>query len=298
MSSPRRFVGKFVLPGLLVAFWPPAWAADRVYVAGFQAVYWTWPPLPPPPGPSKALAWVSRGMAFNVGQFPESILWTAVFGPNGRSTPSEPASVSALPGAGVTLPGAMPSDPVFNEYDVPASIVVSGEVEKVAWDAVCAADPGNPASPTLTLPQGRAPMPVYRGLFPAGARVLTNEMVLGNPAVPDSCGANQRYFRRVNVTLFNGGAAPGTFVVRALPRQSSTRVIFEMAVTLGPGEVRQVNRLPIPVEDVPENRYPGGVSVWLTVTCDQPFLGYASTIFENPEPGALPFEVFAFRSGT
>ena len=141
-------------------------------------------------------------------------------------------------------------------------------------------------------------MPVYRGLFPAGARVVTNEMVLGNPAVPDSCGANQRYFRRVNVTLFNGGAAPGTFVVRAIPRQNSTRVIFEMTVTLGPGEVRQVNRLPIPVEDVPENRYPGGVSVWLTVTCDQPFLGYASTIFENPEAGALPFEAFGFRSGT
>ena len=35
--------------------------------------------------------------------------------------------------------------------------------------------------------------------------------------------------------------------------------------------------------------------VWLRISCDQPFLAYASSVFEGGAPGSMPFEVFAPR---
>jgi hypothetical protein len=35
-----------------------------------------------------------------------------------------------------------------------------------------------------------------------------------------------------------------------------------------------------------------GNRIWITISANQPFLSYVSTIFDNPEPGALPFEVY------
>ncbi|KAA0249210.1 MAG: hypothetical protein EDX89_24170 [Acidobacteria bacterium] len=187
--------------------------------------------------------------------------------------------------------------PFFNEFEVPPGVVVSAEVEKVHLKA-CVPSP-YPPEIAAHLGQGRVPLPVYRGLFPAGTDVVTNTIALGNPRLTPICAAeNEKYFRRVNVTLFNGGEEPGTFTIKVLPLWNTPTPIFETTVTLAAKEVRQVNRLPIPVLDIPENFVETGVFVWMVVTCDQPFLGYASTIFDDPEPGAQPFEVFAFKSGT
>ena len=195
------------------------------------------------------------------------------------------------------MPYIRGSQPFFNEFEVPPGVVVSAEVEKV-YAKLCAYDPGgNPISAHLG--QGLVPLPVYRGLFPAGSEVVTNTIALGSPRLTPICAAeNEKYFRRVNVTLFNGGDQPGTFTIRVLPLWNTSTPIYETTVTLAAKEVKQINRLPIPVLDIPENYVETGVFVWMVVTCDQPFLGYASTIFDDPEPGAQPFEVFAFKSGT
>ncbi|KAA0249036.1 MAG: hypothetical protein EDX89_24330 [Acidobacteria bacterium] len=195
------------------------------------------------------------------------------------------------------MPAIYGALPFFNEFEVPPGVVVSAEVEK-QHRKLCGIDPGgNPIMETLG--QGLVPLPVYRGLFPAGTDVVTNTIALGNPRLTPICAAeNEKYFRRVNVTLFNGGQEPGTFTIKVLPLWNTPTPIYETTVTLAAKEVRQVNRLPIPVLDIPENFVNSGVFVWMVVTCDQPFLGYASTIFDDPEPGAQPFEVFAFKSGT
>ncbi|KAA0249212.1 MAG: hypothetical protein EDX89_24180 [Acidobacteria bacterium] len=187
--------------------------------------------------------------------------------------------------------------PFFIEFEVPPGVVVSAEVEKV-YEKLCAGgSAGDPISAVLG--QGRVPLPVYRGLFPAGSDVVTNTIALGNPRLTPDCAAeNEKYLRRVNVTLFNGGEEPGTFTIKVLPLWNTPTPIYETTVTLAAKEVRQVNRLPIPIVDSPQTFDWSGVFVWMVVTCDQPFLGYASTIFDDPEPGAQPFEVFAFKSGT
>ncbi|MBI5442241.1 MAG: hypothetical protein HY900_13650 [Deltaproteobacteria bacterium] len=64
-------------------------------------------------------------------------------------------------------------------------------------------------------------------------------------------------------------------------------------MTIGAKSVLQVNRLPIPLLPDPDMTYFEQLFVWITVEATQPYLAYVSSIFDDPEPGALAFEVFA-----
>ncbi len=283
MSSPRVRHTSVMLAFVLLA--TPCGASEPVYVPGFYVTFWV-----SVPSSDYSRRWRSQVIGFNPTSEVLRVTNTNVYVGLGQEVPYVGGSGILPPGAGEEVPLARGSLPVINQLEVPDDVVISAEVELIHTDSQCA-----PAQ----IPQGRAPLPVYRGLFPAGSTVVTNEVSLGNPTLPPTCATpNQQYLRRINVTLFNGGDSVGTFVIRALPRRRSATPLLETSVTLEPKEVRQVNRLPIPVVENDSTRYDGGVSVWLTVTCDQPFVGYASALFDDPEPGALPFEVFAFKKGT
>lgn len=284
---------RFILPGAVlgaVLFVLSCNAAELVYVPGFEVGIWV---SPPPANYSKS--WRSQGLGFNPTPQALRVINRNVYVGIGQPVPPISGYGLLLPGSGEEVPLARGALPVINELDVPEGVVISAQVEFVhGEDGACVSE----SAPAVQVPQGRAPLPVYRGLFPAGSTVLTNEISMGNPALPATCATpNQQYLRRVNVTLFNGGDAPGTFVIRAMPRRRSATPLLETSVTLEPKEVRQVNRLPIPIVVDDTTKYIGGVSVWLTVTCDQPFVGYASALFDDPEPGALPFEVLEFKKG-
>ena len=231
---------------LLTAFCSGSlWASDEhVFVPCFNAIYWQ-----APPGGLGRREWLSHVHAFNTTDEVAVVRRVAVHGPVGTGAfPSGEQHVA--PGTGAGMPAILGLQPYFNEFEVPPGVVVSAEVEKV-YEKWCGDDPGqNPI--TAALGQGRVPLPVYRGLFPAGSVVVTNTIALGNPRLTPICAAeNEKYFRRVNVTLFNGGSEPGTFRIKVLPLRSSPTPIYETAVTLAAKEVRQVNRLPIPIVDTP-----------------------------------------------
>ncbi|MDL1948715.1 hypothetical protein FBQ97_02730 [Acidobacteria bacterium ACD] len=269
-----------------------AQAGEPVYVPAFESTFWI-----SSPSADYSKRWKSQALGVNPTAEVLRVTNTNVYVALGAAVPPLSGSGLLPPGSAEEVPLARGSLPVFNELDVPEGVVISAEVELVYTDGTCDGDV-IPGGSMAVIPQGRAPLPVYRGLFPAGSTVVTNEISMGNPALPPTCATpNQRYLRRVNVTLFNGGDAPGTFVIRAMPRRRSATPLLETSVTLEPKEVRQVNRLPIPIVVDDTTKYIGGVSVWLTVTCDQPFVGYASALFDDPEPGALPFEVLEFKKG-
>ena len=73
--------------------------------------------------------------------------------------------------------------------------------------------------------------------------------------------------------------------------------VWSSTVSVDARSVLQVNNVPIPrsLTNPQENRRIGSMSVWLTVTSDQPYLGYVSSVFEGGESGSLPFQVFALR---
>lgn len=152
---------------------------------------------------------------------------------------------------------------------------------------------GGPGGVTSTwVPQGRYAIPVYDRLFPAMGHVVSNDIDLGFPMLPPFCGSSsQTYLRRLNVTLFNPGAVAATFSVRThTTRAGAVPPVFDQVVSVAPREVVQLNRLDVPLDKVIA---PDGVRalVWVEVTADQPFLSYVSTVFDDGEPGSLPFEV-------
>lgn len=283
MSSSRSRIGALVSALVALLASTPARSEDHVFVPCFEAVYSL--------DSEGRREWVSHVHAFNATTQTAFVRLVAVHVPVGFDDQYPLSQRSYAPGTGAVMPLIRGRQPFFNEFEVPPGVVVSAEVEKV-FAKPCAIDP-------TILGQGRVPLPVYRGLFPAGIHVVTNTIALGNPRLtPDCVAENEKYFRRVNVTLFNGGDEPGTFTIKVLPLWNTPTPIYETTVTLAAKEVRQVNRLPIPIVDSPETFSWSGVFVWMVVTCDQPFLGYASTIFDDPEPGAQPFEVFEFKSGS
>ena len=97
----------------------------------------------------------------------------------------------------------------------------------------------------------------------------------------------------MNVTLFNGGDVPATFTVTVLPVHFSGVPLSRETVVVDAKDVIQINSLPVPTEfDNNLTTGFGGNRVWITITADQPFLSYVSAIFDNAEPGAMPFEVY------
>ena len=142
--------------------------------------------------------------------------------------------------------------------------------------------------------QGRITLPVFQGLFPANSTVVCGDVSLGEP--DQTCGAPpETYLRRVNVTLFNGGDEDADFSVTAIPFKFISNPVFLETVTLASKEIRQLNRIPIPVlTDLPM-KSGDDVVVWITISGTQPFLAYVSSVFEGGAPDSVPMQVFPPR---
>jgi len=168
-------------------------------------------------------------------------------------------------------------------------VIVSAEVQKARFQCGCNTFPGCTA-----IPQGQANLPVYTRLFPAGSTAVSGPVELGNFYLPSSCASkNQEYRRRVNVTLYNGGTAPATFRITETPNQISSDPLHSEERTVEPYGVLQLNSIPVPTKGSPELRAMNdGSRIWVQVSADQPFLFYVSTIFDQPEVGAMPFQVY------
>lgn len=140
--------------------------------------------------------------------------------------------------------------------------------------------------------QGRSSIPVFDALIPAGRTVVCGDISLGAPTQKCGYPVVQQYPRRVNVTLFNAGSASATFLVTVVPLTVSANPLYETAVSVAPHDVIQLNRLPIPV--ISNNTTINGydVSVWIRIVGTQPYLAYASSVFEDGVAGSMPFEVF------
>ncbi len=171
----------------------------------------------------------------------------------------------------------------------PPGVLVAAEVQKVRIRYGC-----NGLLSSTPIPMGQATLPVFRGLFPTGATAVSGPVELGTFTLPLTCApASQQYRRRVNVTLFNGSISTARMRFWETPNHFSSDAIYSREVTLGPMEIIQINSIPVPTEpDMTFHAVNGGERIWIHVTSDQPFLSYASTVFDNPEPGALPFQVY------
>jgi hypothetical protein len=140
---------------------------------------------------------------------------------------------------------------------------------------------------------GQVNIPVYRALFPAGSVAVSGAVELGyfHHLIPLDEAHNT--IRRVNVTLFNAGDAPATFVVRTFPVSSSSAPLAEQSVVVDAKDVVQINRFPVPTDSsIPTQSVNGGSRIWVTTTADQPFLSYVSTVFDGVDALDLPFQVY------
>ncbi len=127
---------------------------------------------------------------------------------------------------------------------------------------------------------------------------MAGAVSLGNPYLPVVCGdAAKQNLRRINVTFFNDGSATATFTVNVWPVGGAPTPVVTQSYEVVAKSIAQVNGLEVPLPTVPDPQYMGadGVQVWVNVTADQPFLAYVSTIFDDPQPGALPFQVYPAR---
>ncbi|MBK8594140.1 MAG: hypothetical protein IPN83_00865 [Holophagales bacterium] len=238
--------------------------------------------------------WRSAVNVFNPTGTRGTVATAAVFGPDGEIPVVSGCAgtlTSVEPGAGRDFDGCpAPIDHVgFAALSIPEPFVVTAEVERTLGKSCRPED-----QRSYFIGEGRAAMPVFRALFPAAARVLTGPVTLGTPGIPAQCGPSSlKGIRRVNVTMFNAGEEPALFKIRVLKLRRDSTPILEQEVTVGAKSVLQVNRLPIPLLPDPDMEYGEQLFVWITIEATQPYLAYVSSIFDDPEPGALAFEVFA-----
>jgi hypothetical protein len=139
----------------------------------------------------------------------------------------------------------------------------------------------------FVIEQGRAPLPVFSSLFPAGVTTIAGDVDLGSSW---TCAAaiGEDYRRRVNLTILNAGEEQAAVLVRVLPLLPYAPLL-EISYSIPAWQVQQF-RLPIPASAT------GGEDMaWVEVTSTQPYLSYVSSIFENGQPGSQPFEIFPSR---
>ncbi len=262
-----------------------------VYVPFVLALTGGWPT--PLPGETWTFTrWESTLGLFNNSDTPATYAQKTLFGKGaGLAQPPGCESAGTLAphtGTNVIVCYAPAPDRGFGflAVDTPAGVVVHSDVQRTIYRCNCS-DPG-----CDSIPQGQTGTPAYRGLFQAGSSVVSGAVELGNFLL--SCASpKELYRRRVNVTLFNGGDVPATFTVTVLPVHFSGVPLSRETVVVDAKDVIQINSLPVPTEfdNNLANGF-GGNRIWITITADQPFLSYVSTIFDNPEPGAMPFEVY------
>ncbi len=239
--------------------------------------------------------WLTAINVFNPTETRGTIATVRLYGPDGEvpvtagcagpGLPLEPGTGCPYDGCQRLLVGQLG----FAALSMTAPFIVTAEVERMLQKN-CGIDGLN----SHDIGEGRAPMPVFRDLFPAASRVLTGPVTLGTPGIPAYCGPpSLKGIRRVNVTMFNAGQEPALFKIRVLKLQRDSTPILEQEVTIGARSVQQVNRLPIPLLPDPDMEYREQYFVWITIEATQPYLAYVSSVFDDPEPGALAFEVFA-----
>lgn len=243
--------------------------------------------------------WVDNLSAFNAGQSTASLQLIAVYGgwsliPGGR-TFEIPAS-TGLPidrwpagGGNLWVASSTPGPLAVAEIIADPNVILNAAVERVASYYEC------PDTVTGGYPsQGRVSMPVFQGLFPANSTVVCGDVSLGEP--DQTCGnPPETYLRRVNITLFNGGDEDADFSITAIPVKFISNPVFQETVTLAPKEVRQLNRIPIPVLTDLSMLSGQDVEVWITISGTQPFLAYVSSVFEGGAPDSIPMQVFPPR---
>ena len=132
---------------------------------------------------------------------------------------------------------------------------------------------------------GRVELPVFTDLFPAGMTAVAGDISFS----AEECAAGATGRRRVNLTLFNAGDAPATFVVDA-PNGKPEGSAWPKSLEVPAGTLVQFNDVPTEGLAVCET---GGA--FLSVTADQPFLAYVSTSRPETAAGILPYEVFPAR---
>jgi hypothetical protein len=234
-------------------------------------------------------SWESTMSVFNPTDSPADIVNVAVYGRGaGLAQPSRPpipphqgagisASVTPYPERGVG----------FLEVRTSPGVVFSADVERVTQRC----EVGAPNCISFLL--GAVNIPFYRALFPAGSVAISGAVELGQFGLSQSGfppGTERR--RRMNVTLFNAGNVPATFVVRTLPHNFGAEPLVEQTVVVASKDVFQVNGFPVPTESSNQLTSVHGSAIWVTISADQPFLSYVSTIFNAVEPGDLPFQVY------
>ncbi len=199
------------------------------------------------------------------------------------------------PGIGFVFEGresGCVQDPVFGPgflaFTATEGMVFDSYVERIWYDISCDILGRVPSS------EGRRPLPVYRGLFPAGSSATSGAVSLGAPRL--YCfGPEHRYPRRVNVTMFNGGEQPATFTVTVRRLQLDPRVLVQSSYSLAPKEVFQVNDMAFPWIPPEESDLDLDQMVWITITADRPFLSYVTTVYDLGTPHDVGFEVYPSR---
>lgn len=245
-------------------------------------------------------SWSSSTSLFNGGPGQGSFRYVGFLG-GGASLSGEPycspaADHSIGPGAGQGLSHCVAtplagSGVGFLLLETSGPISVHASISYLKQVCNCASLDCTP------IPQGRSVLPVFPSVFPAGSVVVAGEVDLGRVPIPPGCGAAiERYPRRVNVTLLNEGVVPASFLVRVLPYKGGSEALLEQTVVVPARDVLQVNRLPLDLNaiSVVEGSVAadGGVRVWVEISADQPFLAYASTVFDDGAPDSMPFEIY------
>ncbi len=235
--------------------------------------------------------WESTMSVFNPTASPADIVDIAVYGTGAKlgqaSRPPIPphqgggigASVSPFPERGVG----------FLEMQTSPGIVFFADVERVTQHC----EIGAPNCTSFS--HGGVNIPFYRALFPAGSVAISGAVELGQLG-PSPTGVPPDFERRrrMNVTLFNAGDVPATFIVQTFPHNFATSPLAEQTVIVAAKDVVQINGFPVPTEVSPSGELTSvhGSSIWVTISADQSFLSYVSTIFNAAEAGDLPFQVY------
>lgn len=233
-------------------------------------------------------SWESTMSAFNPTDSPAAVNDVAVYG-KGATLGQGARSIQPRQGTAL-VPSVVPPDRGvgFLELSTSPGLVFYANVQRVTQRC----EVGAPNC--ITYVSGQAGIPSFRALFPAGSIAVSGSVELGQFGLSQrdsSPGVERR--RRMNVTLFNAGNWPATFVVRTFPHHFSATPLAEQSVVVQPKDVFQINSFPVPTDPSLLTRtFNNGNQIWVTITADQPFLSYVSTIFNAFEPGDLPFQVY------
>lgn len=230
-------------------------------------------------------SWESTMSVFNPTDSPADVVDVAIYGKGGVLAQVSRPPIPPHQGRGIGASVVPFPDRGFGFLEVLTSpgIVFTADVERVTQRC----EVGAPNC--VSFSHGGVNIPAYRALFPAGSVAISGAVEIGQFGSPEF---ERR--RRMNVTLFNAGDAPATFVVRTFSHNFATGPLAEQTVIVESKDVLQVNGFPVPTESSSSGELTSvhGSAIWATITADQPFLSYVSTIFNAVDLGDLPFQVY------